>query len=1131
MSQSDLFSVNTDPALAFVAPRRPGFRLFRFEVLNWGTFHKQVWSLHPDGANTLLTGDIGSGKSTFVDAITTLLVPPSKVAYNKAAGADARERSLRSYFFGHYKSERGDVGLAARPVPLRDHNSYSVILGRFRNEVLRQEVTLAQVFWLKDPQAQPARFYVVADRPLSIAEHFANFGADINALRKRLRALPGVELFDSFPPYGSAYRHRFGIENEQAMVLFNQTVSMKSVGNLTEFVREHMLEPFPVEPRIDALMSHFDDLNRAHEAVLRAKNQIERLTPLVADCDALAALLEGAAQLRECRDALHAWFSSRKLLLLARRERNLAAEIQRRLAAIASLTQTRGQRARERDQVKEAIASNGGDHIERLKREIADRGREREARMRKAQDYARLAQSAGLSPVAGPDDFLANQNGIRSEQEAAESRLAECQSEITEASVEMRALSEQHADLTAEIESLRRRRSNIPRHMLDLRRQLCEVAGVDEQSLPFAGELIQVRPEERDWEGAIERLLHNFGLSLLVGESHYARVAAWVDRTHLNGRLVYFRVRESSVPRADLSPASLVHKIAVKPDSPFCDWLDAEVARRFDFICCGSIEQFRRELRAITRAGQIKTGGERHEKDDRHRIDDPSRYVLGWSNENKIAALKRQAQDLEKRMHVIAGRIQAAQAKAKSSQERLRSLGQLEVFRDYSEINWQPLAVEMERLQREVDELERNSDTLRLLGRRLKEIEEETTRIEQELSAENQARGAAENRRESCAGQLRECRDELAALDGSVRDRCFPRLEELSQQALEPHTLTVESCDARERQMREWLQSRIDAEDKKIERLRERIVSAMQSYRAAYPLETRETDASVEAAGEYRAMLHALCSDDLPRFEDRFKELLNENTIREVANFHSQLSRERETIRERIETINQSLRQIDYNPGRFIVLEADPSHDPEIRDFQQDLRACTDSSLTGSDDEYSEAKFLQVKRIIERFRGREGSAELDRRWRQKVTDVRQWFTFSASERYRDDNAEFEHYTDSGGKSGGQKEKLAYTVLAASLAYQFGLERGAGAARSFRFVTIDEAFGRGSDESARFGLELFERLDLQLLIVTPLQKIHVIEPYVASVGFVHNHEGRSSMLRNLTIEEYRAERDARGAALP
>ena len=234
-----------------------------------------------------------------------------------------------------------------------------------------------------------------------------------------------------------------------------------------------------------------------------------------------------------------------------------------------------------------------------------------------------------------------------------------------------------------------------------------------------------------------------------------------------------------------------------------------------------------------------------------------------------------------------------------------------------------------------------------------------------------------------------------------------------------------------------------------------------------------------------------------------------------------------EAIKERIAVINGSLRSIDYNPNRYITLLAEPTSDPEVRDFQQQLRACTEGVLTGSeDDQYSEAKFHQVKAIIERFQGREGQSDLDRRWTRKVTDVRNWFVFSASERWREDDSEHEHYRDSAGKSAGQKEKLAYTVLAASLAYQFRLEGAAPRARSFRFVVIDEAFGRGSDESARYALELFRRMKLQVLVVTPLQKIHVIEPYVANVAFVYNEDGRRSLVRNLTIEEYRAEREAR-----
>jgi uncharacterized protein YPO0396 len=140
-----------------------------------------------------------------------------------------------------------------------------------------------------------------------------------------------------------------------------------------------------------------------------------------------------------------------------------------------------------------------------------------------------------------------------------------------------------------------------------------------------------------------------------------------------------------------------------------------------------------------------------------------------------------------------------------------------------------------------------------------------------------------------------------------------------------------------------------------------------------------------------------------------------------------------------------------------------------------------------------------------------------------VTDVRNWFTFAASERFIETDEEWEHYSDSDGKSGGQKEKLAYTILAASLAYQFGLEWGAEMARDFRFAVIDEAFGRGSDLSTRFALQLFAALGLQLLIVTPLQKVHVIEPYVRAIGFVDNPTRSYSRLHTLTIEEFHERR--------
>ncbi len=364
-------------------------------------------------------------------------------------------------------------------------------------------------------------------------------------------------------------------------------------------------------------------------------------------------------------------------------------------------------------------------------------------------------------------------------------------------------------------------------------------------------------------------------------------------------------------------------------------------------------------------------------------------------------------------------------------------------------------------------------------------------------------------------------------MDALGRERLEASCEDLTARLGMP--ASEHACDEVERAETARLTAAIEAARQGQEQGASKAVGLMQRFRTDWPAETTDMDADMAAAGEFRELSDRLRQDDLPRFEAEFKHQLNKNVIHDIAQFQSWLGQSAALIRDRIDTINESLQAIEYNRGRAITLLAEPTTNQEIRQFRDDLRACTDDALTG-DDQYSEERFLQVERILQRFRGRTGHTEADRRWTALVTDVRNWFAFAASERWRDGGEEWEHYTDSDGKSGGQKEKLAYTILAASLAYQFRLEWGVRTSRDFRFVVIDEAFGRGSDASTRYALDLFRKLGLQLLVVTPLQKVHIIEPYVRAVGFVENRQGERSRLQTLTIEEYRRGREAHLASL-
>jgi uncharacterized protein YPO0396 len=1124
----------------------PGFRLSRVEVRNWGTFDGNVWSLDLGARNTLLTGDIGSGKSTLVDAITTLLVPAHRVSYNKAAGADNRERSLLSYVLGYYKSERNEATGTSRKVALRRPGAYSVVLGQFVNEGYDAVVTLAQVFWTREGHpGQPDRFYVVHPGALSIVPDFVDFGTEMPTLRRRLRS-EGARVHDHFPDYGKELRRALGIESEQALELFHQTVSLKSVGDLNEFVREHMLEPFDSAAWIDRLVAHFEDLSRAHESVLRARGQIEALQPLLADLDECARLDAELVHLSAQQDAVDDVVDGRRALAL----RRLSSDLEREVAEHRSLLgPVERELARARDQqtrLEVERAGAGGDRVAELERQASDLEALSAERRRRADRFGQLLADAGLAAVSGAGQFEERQREVAKARRELDDTRAGLDARRTDAEVERRHLVQRGEALNAELLSLRSRTSNLPKRSLDLREWLCRELGLDEAELPFAGELIQVRADCVQWEGAAERVLHGFALSLLVPQSRYDAVSRWINDRHLGARLVYFRVPASLAAdpiRAVPDSLVLADTLEVR-DSPFSAWLERELRQRGGHVCATTVEEFQHASRAVTRQGQVKQPGGRHEKDDRRRVDDRSAYVLGWNNEAKVDALLSEAAGLQRLLDRVAAELEQVAGAACALDQQRDALTSLAGVSDWSEIDWSTLVREIATLDDERRRLESRTPRLAELAERLTEVVATIADLEDRVKREVSALGVATSRHEEARARL----DQLAARLDSTEPIPAEVLQALSDRLASAGIATVTDNTETDDPVTDDPVTELAALDEAVgsiaadlrRALQERGVERgrhasaaerrMTAFRTAYPVETAEMDDSLLAEPAYRELATRLQRDDLPRFEAEFKTYLNTNAIRDIAGFQAQLTKQVDLVRARIDIINDSLVGIDYSPGRFIRLVHELTPNTEVRDFRRDLRACTDDSLAADqDDRYSEEKFRQVSALIERFRGRAGRTEQDAAWARRVTDVRNWLVFSASERSRADDTEHEHYSGSGGKSGGQKEKLAYTILAASLAYQFKLEFGARRSRTFRFVVIDEAFGRGSDESTRYALDLFTRLGLQLLIVTPLQKIHVIDPYVRAVGFVDNPSGNSSRLQSMTIEEYHERQRAHAAA--
>lgn len=1113
----------------------PGYRMRRLEVYNWGTFDGAVWPFELGGNTSLLTGEIGSGKSTLVDAILTLLIPQPKINYNKAADSGSRERSLTSYVRGYY-AKRSNASGEEEPVALRDKNKYSVILAVFSDVEKDSYVTLAQVFFFQPGSERPARFFVVAERSLSIKKDFGGFGNNISDLKKRLKKSLYVEVFNDYTSYAVKFKSLFGIVSDDALDLFQQTVSMKKVNGITDFVRKNMLgdvDRAEMEENIQRLLTRFHDLKSIHDAIVRDREKMDLLRPIVKASDTYDACLLKESELSLMEEGVQPYLAREEIKLLteALTESNRQQEEMRarRTSFVAELTHA----LEDIDAKKKEMWQNGGNRLHDAEKELKNCEKDLAQVRKQAENYRVYADVLGLSVPTVLEDFLTRRKeleelvgALKAEYDALDAKKFEADSK------EQDIVSQISADKT-ELASLQKRDSNIPAPFIAIRKDLCCDLKVAEKDMPFAGEIMEVKPEEKKWEGALERLLGEFGVSLLVPESLYGKVIDWMEKHFLGRRMVYYRVDEYTPPvlMTDLPETSAARKIHIKRDSPYAGWLASELVHRFDHVCAETTAEFKKARFALSLEGQIKTQGRRHQKDDRHALHDRRYYVLGFSNKEKIALIRKELERLEGERAAQRKIVQQIVAEREFVIRKRNAAENLLVVDNFKDIDCQYFADRVDKQKAIIQSLKGHSNILARLDREVKALEKEKKEIEEAIRRADGELG-------SLARQITEYEDKKAADEKIllstpelIRREGFDLLDKHREDCIKKGSFTLKSMTDKQGMYNKWIREEKEKWGAEKEQSGSAMSSGMSKYLQYLSLHN-ESDPNLTNElnhanrSEYKELYRRIGEDDLPKLLPKFKKRLRENTIQDMAIFQSKLLSNRDVIRERIEEINRSLYDIDYNVGHYIEIECIESLNSEIKHFRQQLKACTDSAITGSDDNYNEEKFLEIEKILSRFsKSRPGRAEEDKKWTAMVTDVRNWYTFAVSERIRMEDGrcgeEYEHYTDSSGKSGGQKEKLAYTILAASFVYSFGII-GSRALPTFRFTAIDEAFLKSSDESARFGLELFRKMGLQLLVVTPLAKIPTIEPYISHLGFVSQNEKRQSQIRNLSIGEYRKE---------
>lgn len=1122
-----LFSTGSDTS---------GFRLQYMEIYNWGTFHEKIFRMEPQGNNALLTGANASGKSTIIDALLTLMVPAKKDRfYNQSSGVEKKgNRTEETYVLGHYGNIQREGERGASTQALRDHSAYSVLLATFSNTDQRI-VTIFQVRWFSGGELK--RTFGLAHCALEIQRDFQPFDGK-GVWRRRLeKAYRGsrsmVEFFDGPVGYADRITQLFGMRSVKALGLFNQIVGVKVLDDLDEFIRTNMLEEQNAESQYILLKDSFKTLMDAKVNIEKARTQIEMLTPIAELAEKIKESSERIKQLGVDRETAEYWFARKTIELGKERVEEAELEVKQLKREEEKLRQEEEKKREEERSIALSIEQDEvGRKIKEIEQDIQRLAELRDERTRRMDEYNQLA--AQLSLMADPEreTFMKQRKEVSDSLEKLSADIEQCIRDVVSHENEKEVVAAHIQEYIATIDTLKKNKNNIPVRESEIRDLILEHTGATKEEIPFIGELIRVSPDQQEWEGAVEKILHHFALHLIVPEKYYHEVNKLINETDLKGRITYYRYLNynslGSMEQFADTGNRILDKIEIRVDSAYEEWVRDTIFDRYNYACVDSLEEFEQySEKAVTQEGLVKFSNERHEKDDRAHVVRRENYILGWDNQEKITLLQTEIRVLQQRdveLRDLLNELGTKKQKIQHHYELSKKL--VDTFSDFENLDWKVYAEQLQEKLMMKNELEKNNDSIHVLQKQLEQVRTALKKIStEEISKKLKQIFEVEKRKEDTERDMAECQKQISSIRSALLadfEQNYAELKDCTYDKLkqEYHSFLGKTDRERGKQVnkkRDW-------EDKAKNLIRgfkyptEAITEKYADWRS--DVDALPDSEHIELIEEYQNMLARLEKENLPKYEKQFDNYLQKTLTDKVGEFRMFFMQWKDAIDENVKMLNDSLQGIDYRrrPVTYIQLVTQRKANEEVKEFCRLMEEAMPNIHQVNS--MADGRKLHFQQHIEPFMYRLSDEE----WRKRVMDVRAWFTYKAEEFNRETGLKETTYENMGHLSGGEKAQLTYTILGSAIAYQFGLTKSGMQENSFRFIAIDEAFKAQDEDKARYLINLCKQLHLQLLVVTPNDNIHIVENDISYVYFVERKEEKTSWLYSMAIEQWRAEKN-------
>ena len=166
---------------------------------------------------------------------------------------------------------------------------------------------------------------------------------------------------------------------------------MKSVGRLTDFVRQQMLEETDVQDRIKALKQNFDNLTQSYQQVKKARDQLDLLRPLLKQADTYQQHEAEWQDLESLTQAVPVYFAEQKADLLDAAIAKLTDELTVLINRLKALDkQLSDLRQREKDLEAAISTSAEGQRLDEIARQLEILQEEKGRREQQWKKYSNL---------------------------------------------------------------------------------------------------------------------------------------------------------------------------------------------------------------------------------------------------------------------------------------------------------------------------------------------------------------------------------------------------------------------------------------------------------------------------------------------------------------------------------------------------------------------------------------------------------------------------------------------------------------------------------------------------------------------------------------------------------------------